>query len=198
MPAPDGDLIECARQFLSADAPALARAFLDLWPPRHPRRAVAPRPIAAARWLALAARQSQAPAGSLLERLAGESGSLAWRQSYGTGDLEQTFFDNYGWVELIGPQGLAPSDRLACGVLVLGPHTLYPPHRHEAYEVYVPLAGTAEWQRGTEGWLIQAPGSAIEHASEVPHAMRTAAEPLVALYLWRGRDLAAGSRLDAR
>ena len=49
--------------------------------------------------------------------------------------------------ELVGPLGPAPSERLACGILILGPRTLYPPHRHEAYEVYVPAdRGTAMWE----------------------------------------------------
>jgi len=83
-----------------------------------------------------------------------------------------------------------------CGVLLLGPHVTYPPHRHEADEIYVPLAGTAAWKHGNEGWRERLPGSVIHHAPYVPHAMQTGQEPLLALYLWRSEDLAQQSRLD--
>ena len=197
MQAPDGDLIDRAREFLAGNAPPVAQAFLADWPAAGARRTVPPRPLAAARWLAVAARAHSASAGALLERLAAVADSLAWRQTYAAKDLGASFLDNYCWTELVGPRGLAPSERLACGILVLGPHTLYPSHRHEAYEVYVPLAGTAKWQQGERGWRDQAPGTAVEHPSDVPHAMRTAAEPLVALYLWRSHNLAQSAQLEA-
>jgi len=56
--------------------------------------------------------------------------------------------DNYGWTDLLGQSGSAPDERLACGVLLLGPELYYPPHQHEAEEMYVPLSGTAQWSQG--------------------------------------------------
>ncbi len=38
-------------------------------------------------------------------------------------------------------------------------------------------------------------GEVIHHASNVSHAMRTGAEPLLAFYLWRGGPLAARSTI---
>lgn len=198
MQTPDGDLVDRARAFLARDAPAVAQAFLTDWPDTGARRAVPPHPLPVARWLSVAARGTSAPANSLLALLAAVADSLAWRQTYTAKDLGATFMDNYGWTELVGPRGLAPSERLACGILTLGPHTHYPSHRHEAYEVYVPLAGTAKWQQGESSWQNRAPGTAVEHASDVPHAMRTATEPLVALYLWRSHNLAQSAQLEAR
>ena len=81
---------------------------------------------------------------------------------------------------------------------MLGPATLYPHHRHEAEEIYVPLSGTAAWQRGDAIWREHPPGTLIHHLSEEPHAMRTGEEPLLALYLWRSSDLAQKARLDRR
>jgi len=37
----------------------------------------------------------------------------------------------------------------------------------------------------------------IHHASNVTHAMRTAAEPLLAFYLWRGGPLAQRSTITS-
>ena len=195
---PDGDLVDFAREFLAREAPALAQVLLADWPDSRARRAVAPHPLPVTRWLAAAAREAPAPARRLLGRLTALADSLAWRQTYTASELGAAFMHNYGWTEFVGPRGLAPSDRLACGILVLGPHTEYPWHRHEAYEVYVPVAGTAEWQQGDRAWQLQAPATAIEHASDVPHAMRTTVEPLVALYLWRSHDLTQSARLEAR
>ena len=198
MRPPDGDLIDRARDFLARDAPAVAQAFLADWPDSHTRRAVPARPRAVTRWLGVSAPGNSVAARALLERLAAVADSLEWRQTYAAEDVGARFMENYGWTELVGPRGPAPSERLACGILILGPRTLYPPHRHEAYEVYVPLAGTAEWRQGARGWHSYAPGTVVEHASDVAHAMRTAEEPLVAIYLWRSHNLAQSAQLEAR
>jgi hypothetical protein len=58
------------------------------------------------------------------------------------------------------------------------------------------LSGTAEWQQGDAGWQERTPGTVIHHASEEPHAMRSGAQPLLALYLWRSNDLNQKARLD--
>ena len=135
-------------------------------------------------------------AAALVERLAETATSFAWHQTYTNRDLDDEFLNNYGWSELIGLCGPLCSERLAGGFLMLGPHTLYPRHRHEAEEIYVPLAGAAAWQQGDGIWREKTPGGLIHHASREPHAMRTAAEPLLALYLWRGTGLSQPSRLD--
>ena len=81
-------------------------------------------------------------------------------------------------------------------MLVLGPGITYPPHHHEAQEIYVPLSGVAEWRHGGLPFAQVQPGALIQHASNESHAMQTLAEPLVALYLWRSSDLAQKSQLD--
>jgi hypothetical protein len=113
---------------------------------------------------------------------------LAWRQNPGyTADrVGIRFLDNYGYAELVGPAGLLLSDRVAAGVLLLGPDTTYPPHSHPAVEHYLPLSGTALWGVGGSPPSPRPPGWLIHHPSGVPHEMRTGAEPLLALYLWQG------------
>lgn len=68
--------------------------------------------------------------------------------------------------------------------------------RHIAEELYLPLTGGTEW-RMDEGSLSRAAGDVIHHPSNVAHAMRTGAEPLVALYLWRGGPLAQKSEIGS-
>ena len=48
------------------------------------------------------------------------------------------------------------------------------------------LGGAAEWQRGDGSWAFRPPGSLIHHPPGLPHATRTADEPLLTLYLWHG------------
>jgi mannose-6-phosphate isomerase-like protein (cupin superfamily) len=140
-----------------------------------------------------------APATMALTRaLAAASDALEWRQTYSVDDFGPAFLNNYGWTELIGTRGPIPSATIACGFLLLAPGTDYPLHAHEAAEVYLPLAGAALWRRGTESFAARQPGDLIEHAPWTPHAMRTEDDPLLALYVWRGGDLAAKSAIIGR
>jgi hypothetical protein len=114
---------------------------------------------------------------------------LDWRQTYSTADIDAEFLRNYGWAELLGPAGPVQSLRLLGGFLILGPHTSYPLHAHEAEEIYVPLHGTADWLQGDDVWRQRPPGTVVHHRSGEPHAMRTVDRPLLACYLWRSRNL---------
>jgi hypothetical protein len=190
------DLIAATRDLLgSIVAPALA-PFLAEWPGVPGRRAVVASALPVLRWLPDAAGEAPHFSAALAAALCRAAPSLAWCQTYTAKDLGADFLENYGWSELVGQRGPLMSERISCGFLLLGPTTLYPRHRHEAEEIYLPLAGTAAWQQGDRLWREQAPGTLIRHRSEEPHAMRTGAQPLLALYLWRGEDLSRKSRLD--
>jgi quercetin dioxygenase-like cupin family protein len=85
-----------------------------------------------------------------------------------------------------GPPALAVDSRIAIGVLLLGPHTHYPLHSHPAVEVYHTLTEEGEWWRDPGPWRREPSGSAIYHTANIPHATRTGADPLLAIYLWTG------------
>ncbi|MDB6086320.1 MAG: hypothetical protein JWN43_4201 [Gammaproteobacteria bacterium] len=172
--------------------------FLEQWPRRSKRRSVASSAVPALRWLPEVREAAPTFSVSLVDALVSAAPSLAWQRSYSPAAVGATFFDNYGWTELAGLTGPTPSAHLACGVLLLGPHLFYPPHRHEADEIYVPLSGTAEWKGGDDEWREREPGSVIHHARYQPHAMRTGRAPMLALYLWRSDNLAQKSRLDSQ
>jgi hypothetical protein len=179
----------------SLQEPALGD-FLAEWPHNAERRAVAACALPVLRWLPEIAADTQAFAADLVASICHAAASLAWRQTYTAKHLDRAFLDNYGWSEIMGSRGPLASRRIACGFLLLGPSTLYPRHRHEAEEIYVPLRGTASWQQGDAVWRNRPPGTTIHHASDEPHAMRTGESPLFALYLWRSADLAQKARLD--
>lgn len=114
--------------------------------------------------------------------------SLVWIQNpnYTVEAMGRAFVDNFGYADLVGPRGLVPGGAIAVGVLLLGPHTTYPPHAHPALEVYCVLGGAAEWRRGDSPWSVRPAGSLIHHPPGIAHATRTGAEPMLALYLWHG------------
>ncbi len=176
---------------LLLDGLLAAAPFLRDWPETAPSRSPEPRPQPVLAWLDELLPLGTPTTAPLVEALTERARDLAWRQSYAPADFGQAFLDRYAWTELFGLSGPLASATVACGFLLLGPDTLYPAHAHAAEELYVPLAGAALWSRGGEGWVSRAPGEPIHHPSWVPHAMRTGAEPLLALYLWRGGDLAA-------
>src|SRR3984957_10768553 len=184
------------KQLLESLLQPVLAPFLADWPPRADCRAVHPASLPVLRWLPEMAGDGAAFGNEVVAAVCRAAPSLAWRQTYTANDLDTAFLNNYGWSEILGANGPWPSERIACGFLMLGPSTLYPRHRHEAEEVYLPLSGTAAWQQGDAVWRERPPGTLIHHASEEPHAMRSGASPLLALYLWRSADLAQKARLD--
>jgi Dimethlysulfonioproprionate lyase len=195
-----GSLLALAHRMLNTlTAPALA-PFLADWPVSagSPKAQCAAHALPVMRWLPRIAADNESFDPVLVRALCDASTSLEWRQTYTIDEVDAAFLENYGWTELLGPAGLAIGGKIACGVMVLGPRTLYPHHRHEAEEIYVPLSGTAAWQQGDAVWRPRAPGTLIHHLSEEPHAMRTGEEPLMAMYLWRSANLSQEARLDRR
>src|SRR6266446_2437894 len=124
----------------------------------------------------------------LVEPLGELSPHFRWVQNpnYVAAPPSPNYLENYGYVVLAGPGGLVATDSLALGILLLGPKTHYPTHRHPAVEIYVLAAGEAEWRKGESPWRREAPGSVIRHETMMPHATRTLDEPLLAVYVWQG------------
>jgi quercetin dioxygenase-like cupin family protein len=71
------------------------------------------------------------------------------------------------------------------GFTLIAPNTFYPMHAHPATELYWIIAGHAEWSASGARRIVP-PGGFVLHQSNEPHAMRTFAEPLLALYSWSG------------
>jgi hypothetical protein len=198
MNARSGLLARTHQLLESLAEPALA-PFLAHWP----TATADPSPSAGSgsslpvlRWLPRIVNNPVCLDPELVAALCAAAPRLAWRQTYTREEVGAAFLQDYGWTELLASAGGRLS--IACGLLLLGPHTLYPPHRHEPDEIYVPLSGAAQWQSGESAFREAAPGTVIHHPSEEPHAMRTGEQPLLALYLWRSADLSQKARLDLR
>lgn len=124
---------------------------------------------------------------------------LAWIQNpnYQAGVMPAGFLENYGYTDIVSQRGLIADDAFALGILLLGPHTEYPPHHHPAEEIYYTVGGWAEWWQTGQPWLARPAGSFVYHASGVAHAMRTGREPVCLLYAWWG-EIQTAAQLTKR
>ncbi|WP_268993536.1 dimethylsulfonioproprionate lyase family protein [Gibbsiella quercinecans] len=94
--------------------------------------------------------------------------------------------DNVAFAQFVGPEDLWRSARLAIGLTLIAPETLYPAHSHPATEIYLPLAGTGLWSMGNSDYHPRKPGELIFHRSHVPHTTLAQKDPILALYVWYG------------
>jgi hypothetical protein len=134
----------------------------------------------------------------LAEPLHGMLPALRWTQNpnYRRRPPSSDFLARYGYAQFAGPvdvPSLMTSERLALGVLMLGPGTVYPAHAHPAEEIYLPLT-PARWQRGEESWRERRAGDLVHHPSGLVHATEAGKLPLLALYLWLG-DLGTAAKI---
>lgn len=193
---PDGSantLLDAFRGYLDSFADEIVAGFASTIDWRMSARQLAPSKLACLRHLDRAVEIAPAAEKPLVSLLARARDSLRWGQTYTAADFGGDFIDNYGWTELFGTRGHFENDSVAAGFLMLGPNIIYPDHHHVAEELYIPLTSGTEWLKGEGGFTIRRAGEPIHHPSNINHAMRTTAEPLVALYIWRGGPLAQKS-----
>lgn len=185
------------RNFLQGLNDSHLYPFLANWPsPNYRIRPVVPRSLPILSWMPAAVKAAGKQTRFLVNRLASLASHLTWGQTYSEQDFGAGFLEKYGWTEFIGLRGPIASERIACGVLFLGPQIEYPRHSHAAEEIYVPLTGQTLWQCGDQDWVYRSAGLPIYHAARMPHAMRTKSVPLLALYLWRAGNLVQKSRIE--
>jgi hypothetical protein len=117
--------------------------------------------------------------------LAALTAALPWHYHYAPRLDEADLADRIAFAELIGPNAplIAPSCRI--GFTLMAPSTFYPWHAHPAVELYLVMSGHAAWATQREERIVP-PGTFVLHRTNEPHSMRTFAEPLLALYGWRG------------
>lgn len=132
----------------------------------------------------------------LAAAIAAADGHLKWLQSKSYTDeiLGAGFSENYGWCEIVGPQGFFKGDDFILGLLMLGPQRHYKDHYHPAPELYWPLTGPTDWKQGAGSFETKEAGAVIYHAPMVHHATKTAAQPLLAVWSWT-KDIHTPARL---
>ncbi|MGB0798377.1 MAG: dimethylsulfonioproprionate lyase family protein [Planktomarina sp.] len=108
-----------------------------------------------------------------------------WLETYGETDIGDDFLTRFGCYCAIGGGGAWTSDLMAGYVVTMPPGLYYPWHQHPAEELYLVLAGEAEfYAEGQAAQTLRAGGTSF-HASNQPHAMQTFDTPVMAYVTWR-------------
>ena len=89
-------------------------------------------------------------------------------------------------VELLGPEGLVVSEKVRLGLYGMLPNSDYGIRTHPAEEVFIMLAGEAEWKKNDEPYVALRSGERAYHSSMTPHANRTRNHAFLSVYVWRG------------
>jgi hypothetical protein len=126
----------------------------------------------------------------LVRAIVAASPLLRWQQSYTCDDgFDAHYLDNYGWFNLVSPDGpfLDEKNRVSVGFWGRGLH--YKEHWHEPEELYIPLAGQAIFHSHGAPARECGPGAMVVHHSNQPHSIDMLPGPLLAMALWRGTNL---------
>lgn len=188
----DLELLDCVREFaLSHPHPAVQgfresmRDWGDDW------LAVEQTHLPAADFLGAAIPTGNRQTRALLETFERHKNRLRWEQSYRKEDnlVPDTMLEGYAFAEIIGKQGPFVSNRIRAGIGIWGPHIVYPRHQHRAEEIYIVLAGAAEFKIGEADETSYKTGDVVPVESNAWHGFRTTDQILVVYYLWQAGDL---------
>ena len=108
-----------------------------------------------------------------------------WRETYKETNIGQDFMDRFACYCLIGEGGAYHSQQMLGYVVYMPPGLYYPWHHHPAEEMYLVLAGQADFRREGEASETLGPGQSSFHASNQPHAMETYDQSVLAYVIWR-------------
>lgn len=110
-----------------------------------------------------------------------------WRETYRGSNIGDDFVDRFGVFQLIGPSA-APfrATHMRSFISWTPPGMHYTWHHHPAEELYVVLAGEAEFAVHGKGAKILRPGDSIFHETMQPHSVVNHDQPVLSYVLWRG------------
>ena len=109
-----------------------------------------------------------------------------WRETYRGTSIGDDFLARFGCYELIGEGGQYNSTQMRSFVVYAPSGLWYPWHHHPAEELYLILAGEAEFLAEGKPTRTLRPGDTAFHAPNQSHAMETYDKPVLAYVLWRG------------
>ena len=79
------------------------------------------------------------------------------------------------------------TEKMYVGLGWLAPGTEYPPHAHQAWELYHVLKGRAKWGPNPHQLTVRSPGEVLVHQSGEPHMMVVPEDQyLLVVYAWTG------------
>jgi mannose-6-phosphate isomerase-like protein (cupin superfamily) len=113
------------------------------------------------------------------------SPDMIWRETYKDTDIGGDFMDRFGCYEIIGRDAPLASAKMRSFLVYQPPHLHYPWHHHPAEELYVVIAGEAEFHLQGKGAEVLRSGQSSFHPSGVPHALTSHDHPVLAYVVWR-------------
>lgn len=126
---------------------------------------------------------------AMVQRIVDLAADLPWQQTYTEAQVGKHYLQNYGWFNLLSPDGLFESHSLRISIGVWLKPIFYQEHRHEPEEDYVILAGGGLFRSEGGSDRICGVGDIVHHVSNQSHSIDMADSDLLALALWRGGDL---------
>lgn len=148
---------------------------------------VEPRLLPVVRHLDAVESSADATINAVLDELFRLASVLPWRQTVGYLDvLSRDYLDNYGYVQLLGPNAIVEHADVRVGIGLWGPNLHYPAHQHEAEELYHVLAGEPSFIDADGESRVTRPGDAVRHAPWQVHSQDFGSTPTVLLYCWTG------------
>jgi len=179
------------QSFLDASAVALRKAtngmaaraaerVIERWASAGVPRA-RPARIPVCEWIAPALAAVSPKRADLAASFAAIEGQLRWIRRVSAGIDDHAFWNGHANAVILGPGGLEARDDLWVGVTVMAPGVQYVDHHHAPEEVYLSLT-PGEWWNTSQDWTDPGPTGAIYNPPGISHAMRSGAEPLLALW----------------
>jgi len=111
--------------------------------------------------------------------------TMQWRETYKDTDIGADFMDRFGCYEIIGVDAPFASEKMRSFLVYQPPHLHYPWHHHPADELYMVIAGEAEFQLQGQPSKTLKSGQTAFHASGKPHALTSHDTPVMAYVIWR-------------
>ncbi|MEL7256500.1 MAG: dimethylsulfonioproprionate lyase family protein [Pseudomonadota bacterium] len=109
-----------------------------------------------------------------------------WRETYRDTDFGEVLHTHFGCYEVLGVDTPLGATDMRSFVIYQEPGFHYPMHHHPAEELYLVIAGEGEFHIEGGASRHLKPGDTAFHPSNIPHALTTTDQPIIAYVLWRG------------
>jgi hypothetical protein len=130
------------------------------------------------------ARCRQGALGALADAFAVIEPQLHWKIRAGAETQGESFLSGHANATIVGSEGLEIRRDVWIGVSLMAPHMRYPDHRHPPEEIYIAMS-SGEWRQASKPWHEPGIGNLVYNPPNIVHAMRSADQPLLAVwFLW--------------
>jgi quercetin dioxygenase-like cupin family protein len=163
---------------------AAARIFSALQTPATQAEPLATARLPVCRHLPAAlerACSSPGHVGDLANAFAAIEPQLRWKTRAGAETHGEHFLNSHASANIAGAEGIETRADVWIGVSLMAPGTRYPDHRHPPEEIYVVLSD-GEWCNTDTPWHAPGIGNLVYNPPNIVHAMRSAQQPLLALW----------------